>query len=465
MNELTINLNSKLHIPLYEQIYQHIKEEICSGSFKRGERLPSSRALANHLDISRSTVEMAYEQLLSEGYIETIPCKGVYVSDLEGLYHHVSEGENVEEKHVIEKKKYRYDFSPYGIDLRSFPYNTWKKISKDVLSGEQTELLKSGEAQGEKSLRFAIQKYLHQARGVKCKVDQIVVGAGNEYLLMLLGMILGNDNKVAFENPTYKQAYRLFEKMSYHVTTVEMDHYGMRVDRLRESGANMAYVMPSHQYPLGVVMPIKRRTELLHWANEDENRYIIEDDYDSEFRYKGKPIPSLQGYDAHDKVIYLGTFSRSIAPAIRVSYMVLPKSLVSVYKKQCEFLSCTVPKVDQCILEKFIEAGNFERHLNKMRALYKNRHDVLLTHLKPLLKKCQITGEYAGVHLLLHFYDGRKEEELISMAEEKNIKVYGLSSYDIENKNPESATILLGFANLKEEDIEEATKILCEIWG
>ena len=465
MNELTINLNSKLHIPLYEQIYQYIKGEIRSGNIACGEKLPSSRALANHLEISRSTVEMAYEQLLSEGYIETIPCKGVYVSDVEGLYHQTLDMESADESLVLEKKKYRYDFSPYGIDLQSFPYNTWKKISKDVLSKPQTELLKSGNAQGEESLRHAIQKYLHQARGVKCKIEQIVVGAGNEYLLMLLGMILGTDNKVAFENPTYKQAYRLFEKMSYEVTTVEMDQYGMRVDCLRESKANMAYVMPSHQYPLGIVMPIKRRMELLHWAKEEPNRYIIEDDYDSEFRYKGKPIPSLQGYDAHDKVIYLGTFSRSIAPAIRVSYMVLPKHLVSVYRKQCEFLSCTVPKMDQYILKSFLEAGYFERHLNKMRALYKNRHDLLLTNLKPLLKQCKITGEHAGVHLLLHFNDERKEEDLISLAEENNIKVYGISSYDIENSKQGSATILLGFANIKEEDIVEATKILCDIWG
>ncbi len=465
MNELTINLNTKINIPLYEQIYQYIKEEICSGNLACGEKLPSSRALAKHLDVSRSTVETAYEQLLSEGYIETIPCKGVYVSDLEGLYRHVVDKKKREEKKIQKRKTYRYDFSPYGIDLRSFPYNTWKKISRDVLNHTETELLKSGESQGEASLRHAIQTYLHQSRGVNCEIEQIVVGAGNEYLLMLLGMILGTRKKVAFENPTYKRAYRLFEKLSYAVTTVDMDKYGMKVEQLRESGADMAYVMPSHQYPLGIVMPIKRRTELLHWASEAEGRYIIEDDYDSEFRYKGKPIPALQGYDVDGKVIYLGTFSRAIAPAIRVSYMVLPTSLVATYRKQCEFLSCTVPKMDQVILQHFMETGSFERHLNKMRAIYKNRRDVLLANLKPLEGMCQITGEDAGVHLLLQFKNGKTEEELIALAEQHDIKVYGLSAYDTEHREVERATILLGFANLKEENIIAATKILCEIWA
>lgn len=464
MNELTINLNPKLNIPLYEQIYQYIKDDISAGRMTYGQKLPSSRALSNYLEVSRSTVEMAYEQLLSEGYIETVPCKGVYVADLEGLYVQKKTGTPAYANQQIKKPKYRYDFSPNGIDLSSFPYNVWRKISKEILMDDRSELFRSGNSQGEESLRYAIQNYLHQARGVNCTADQIVVGAGNEYLLMLLEMILGSNQKVAFETPTYKQAYRLFEKLSYDVTTVDMDQYGMRVDELRKSGANMAYVMPSHQYPLGIVMPIKRRMELLKWSREAENRYIIEDDYDSEFRYKGKPIPALQGSDAYGKVIYLGTFSRSIAPAIRVSYMVLPQSLMDTYREQCEFLSCTVPKVDQYIVQRFMEQGYFERHLNKMRALYKTRHDVLLMQLKPLLNKCSVTGEHAGVHLLLHFDGEKTEEEYIALAKQKNIKVYGLSEYDTQNSQKGHPTILLGYANMQETDIIEATKILCEIW-
>ena len=464
MNEITMNLNSKLHIPLYEQIYQYLKKDICLGRMTCGEKMPSTRALAKHLEVSRSTVEVAYEQLLSEGYIEAIPCKGFYVAELEGLYHQPAVSKEDKSNTKVQKEAYRYDFSPNGIDLQSFPYNTWRKLSKEILSDDRTTLFKSGDSKGEEELRHAIRNYLHQSRGVNCKAKQIVVGAGNEYLLMLLGVMFGQKQKVAFENPTYKQAYRVFENLSYDITTVDMDKYGMRIDELHKAGANLAYVMPSHQYPLGIVMPIKRRMELLKWASENENRYIIEDDYDSEFRYKGKPIPALQGFDKDGKVIYLGTFSRSIAPAIRVSYMVLPEKLMDIYQSKCGFMSCTVPKIDQMIIQKFIENGYFERHLNKMRAIYKNRHDVLLSHLKPLMPYCSITGEHAGVHLLLHFENGKKEEELISLAAAHHIKVYGLSRYGTKQQKKEETTILLGYANMNETDIIEATDILCKIW-
>lgn len=463
MNELTINLNSKLNIPLYEQIYQYIKTDICAGRIPCGAKLPSTRALSEYLQVSRSTVELAYEQLLSEGYIESVPCKGFYVLELEGLYQQATRIPAKEPHQKQQKKKYRFDFSPYGIDLQSFPYNVWRRLSKEILLDAQSDLFKSGDSQGEEDLRDAIKNYLHQARGVNCSTNQIIVGAGNEYLLMLLSMMLGTNHKIAFENPTYKQAYRLFKNLSYQITTIDMDQYGMEVNKLRDSGSNMAYVMPSHQYPLGIVMPMKRRMELLKWATEEDNRYIIEDDYDSEFRYKGKPIPALQGFDGSGKVIYLGTFSRAIAPAIRVSYMVLPEKLMDIYQETCRFLNCTVPKVDQCILQKFLEQGHFERHLNKMRALYKARHDVLLSQLKPLLTSCEVTGEHAGVHLLLSF-EGKTEEELISLAANHNIRVYGLSEYDTETQHKRKATVLLGYANMQEKEIIEATRILTEIW-
>ena len=429
MNELTINLKTKSDMPLYEQIYRHIKTEIQSGRIACREKLPSTRALSRHLEVSRSTVELAYEQLLSEGYIESEPCKGFFAAQLEGLYQFAELNMVSKAGEKTEKKKYRYDFSPRGIDLSSFPYNVWRKLSKEILVDDRTDLFRLGNSQGEEGLRNAIRNYLYQARGVNCQPEQIIVGAGNDYLLMLLSMVMGEQRKVAFENPTYKQAYRLFRNLSCEVMTIDMDKYGMEVSKLCESNADTAYVMPSHQYPLGIVMPIKRRMELLRWAGESEERYIIEDDYDSEFRYKGRPIPALQGYDMNDKVIYLGTFSKSLAPAIRISYMVLPKRLLTAYNEKCRFLSSTVSKVDQFIIQRFIEEGYYERHLNKMRALYKNRHDILMAGLKPLLTRCSISGEHAGVHLLLTFPSGEKEKELIRQAEEKEIRVYGLSEY------------------------------------
>lgn len=464
MNELMITLNTKSKMPLYEQIYQYIKHEIQSGNLVCGARIPSTRALSAHLDVSRSTVDLAYEQLLSEGYIESVPCKGFYVSQLEGLYRLLPERKLSQPAKKQKQECYRYDFSPRGIDLHSFPYNIWRKLSKEVLLDERTGLLKSGDSRGEEGLRDAIRSYLHQARGVNCSSEQIIVGAGNEYLLMLLSMMIGTNHRIAFESPTYLQAYRVFQNLGLDVTTVDMDEYGMQTEGLEKSGADLAYVMPSHQYPLGIVMPMKRRMQLLRWANEKEGRFVIEDDYDSEFRYKGKPIPALQGHDVNGRVVYLGTFSKSIAPAIRVSYMVLPQELLAIYKNVCGFMNCTVPKPDQMVVEQFIRQGHYERHLNKMRALYKGRHDVLLAQLKPLAPYCRISGEHAGVHLLLSFPQGKTEAELIRVAAEHQIKVYGLSGYIAQQKETGSATILLGYANMLEEDIIEATKVLCEVW-
>ncbi len=472
MNDLVISLDTSKDIPLYEQIYRYIKEDIQKGNLLCGQRLPSSRKLSVYLEVSRSTVELAYEQLVSEGYLETIPCKGYYVAQIEELYSLNNIGIEVASRiekvvdHVEENKEaFLYEFSPNGIDLRSFPYNAWRKITKNVLM-EESEIFALGNSKGERAFRNTICSYLHQARGMECDPEQIVIGAGNEYLLMLLSTVIGSKNKIAFENPTYERAYRMFENLSHEVCCVSMDKQGICVEELEQVGAQMAYVMPSHQFPTGVVMPIKRRLELLKWAIQKEERYIIEDDYDSEFRYKGKPIPALQGYDTSDKVIYLGTFSKSIAPAIRMSYMVLPKKLMKEYEDKCKSLSTTVSKIDQMIVNEFIREGYYERHLNKARAMYKMRHDALLQALKPLIScgRCKVSGENAGVHLLLEFQDGSQEMELIKQAESIRVRVYGMSKYYIEKQNITKATILLGYANMTEEEIETAIQLLLQVW-
>ena len=415
------------------------------------------------MEVSRSTVELAYEQLLSEGYIESVPYKGFFVAQIDELYH-LKKDKPQPQRERKEARRYRYDFTPNGVDLKSFPYNVWRKLSKDILLDDRTELFRSGDSQGEYGFRSAICSYLYQARGVDCTPDQIIVGAGSDYILMLLGMILGMDHTIAFEDPTYKQAYRMAGGMSYNCIPVSMDKNGMKVTELEKSGADIAYVTPSHQYPTGVIMPIRRRMELLKWACEEQGRYIVEDDYDSEFRYKGKPIPALKGYDASDKVIYLGTFSKSIAPAIRLSYMVLPKPLLEAYEQKARFVNSTVSKVDQLIVQKFIEEGYYERHLNKTRALYKSRHDVLIEELRPMADICTISGENAGVHLLLTFQNGMAEEELIDRAARADIRVYGLSDYRIRENCEEKATILLGYANLTEDQIREAARLLRDCW-
>ena len=467
--ELMIPLDSHSEMPYYEQIYEYIREEIKKGNLKSSARIPSTRLLAEHLKVSRSTTQMAYEQLLSEGYIESVPCKGYFVSRIEELVVTGQEngGENLffgmypwevpgDSHPAAGEAEYKVDFSPRGVDLDSFPFNTWRKITKTTLVDDNKEMFATGDPQGEPAFREAIRGYLHSARGVNCTAEQIVVGAGTEYLLMLLSRILGPDHTIAMENPTYKQAYRVFKSLGYPVVPVEMDGSGLETSLLERSGADIAYVMPSHQYPTGIVMPVKRRQELLSWACKKEGRYLIEDDYDSEFRYKGKPIPALQGMDGRERVIYSGTFSKSVAPAIRVSYLVLPKPLLAVYRERVNFYTSTVSRIDQNILYQF----------NRMRAVYKAKHDTLIGALKPFEKQFTIKGEYAGLHLLLTDKKNRTEEWLVESAKQAGVKVYGLSSYLIrEGKAVVVPTVILGYAMLSEDAIKEGIRLLKTAWS
>ncbi|MBP3926585.1 MAG: PLP-dependent aminotransferase family protein [Clostridium sp.] len=477
--DLLVPLNSRDDRPLYEQIYQYIKDEIRCGNIKPQKKLPSSRELAKNLKVSRSTTQLAYEQLVSEGYLEAIPRKGYYSAKIDGVLPPVSTvGKNWtevdHEEEVADEgngdirddqafSEWNVDFSPRGIDLDGFPFSTWRKISRAVLKEEEKDLFLKGNPQGDLSLRNAIRDYLHSSRGVKCSADQIVVGAGNEYLLMLLSQILGRESQIAMENPTYEQAYRVLSGMGHVIYPVEMDKSGFMVSELRGYPADIAYVMPAHQFPMGIVMPVKRRQELLQWAKEKDGRYIIEDDYDSEFRYKGKPIPALQGMDTDGRVIYMGTFSRAIAPAIRVGYLVLPPKLLAKYREQARFYSSTVSRVDQKILAQFIEGGYFERHLNRMREIYKGKHDCLMTALRPMEDQFEIEGEFAGLHVLLTCKKNIPEEVLVKAAAEAGVRVYGLSGFYIHKQTRENRnTIILGYAKLKDEKLKEGAKLLGE---
>lgn len=472
MSDLTIQLNTDSDKCLYEQIYEYIKNEIRTGKLQAEEKLPSTRSLAEYLQVARSTVDSAYSQLLAEGYIESKPCKGYFVCRIDELLLLADYREKTETakpgsswKSIAQEKKIEYDFSPHGISMKHFPFATWKRITKEILVDANSEMFGLGEAQGDYELRETISRYLHLARGVNCTPDQLIIGAGNDYLLMLLEKILGRHVPIAMENPTYMRAFRVFSSFAYEIETIPMDENGINVEALRQSHARAAYVMPSHQYPTGIVMPIGRRMELLRWAEEQEDRYLIEDDYDSEFRYRGKPIPSLQASDRAGKVIYIGTFSKSIAPAIRVGYMVLPKSLMEIYRKNCGFYASTVSRIDQRILNEFIKDGYFERYLNKMRKIYREKHDYLLEQLRPFEKDFIISGENAGLHILLTAKRGISDKQLIAAAAGKGIRLYGLSaslSGEAAENDRYRCTIALGYGALSKEKIFDGIKLLGE---
>ncbi|MGN0480777.1 MAG: PLP-dependent aminotransferase family protein [Lachnospiraceae bacterium] len=463
--DLTPNLRTDISTPLYQQIYEYIKSEIICGNLTSGTKLPSTRVLSTSLDVSRSTVCLAFDQLLSEGYIESVSCRGYFVSQLDGLYNIKPKPASIAVPYVADAPKYLVDFSPNGVDLEHFPFNTWRKVTKNVLTVDSKELFNIGDPKGELFLRTNIASYLHQSRGILCSPEQIILGAGNEYLLMILHHILGSEAVFAMENPTYAKAFKTLNGLGHMIHAISMDNSGMSVAGLEECDANIAYVTPSHQYPLGIVMPVKRRSELLSWACKGSDRYIIEDDYDSEFRYRGKPIPALLGSDTHGKVIYLGTFSKSIAPAIRMSYMVLPAALLDIYNSKCRHFSCTVSRIDQAVVNSFIEEGYYERHLNKMRGHYKVCHDLLLAQLQPFEKYFKIDGENAGLHLLLTSKEKRNEKDLIASAKKLGVKVYPLSQYYIKPSDKAiKDTVILGYATLSEEQIIQGTSLLKKAW-
>jgi GntR family transcriptional regulator/MocR family aminotransferase len=530
MTELNISLDTESGKPLYVQIYEFIRDAIRRGDFGKDEKLPSTRALAQFLQISRSTAETAYDQLLSEGYIEARKNRGYFVCGIENLYDldghgrpealrfmghgpavprqdggkapgkeaaGMSGGQGTGSAADVPDVSGTIDFSPRAVDMSRFPYDTWKRISRNTMDGANSELFSLGEPGGDFSFRATIARYLQLSRGVRCRPEQVIIGAGNDYLLMLLCRILGDGRKIGMEYVTYLRAFRLFRTMGYGVDPIRMDEQGMDAEALRRSGCDLAYVMPAHQYPTGITMPIARRMELLSWASEKKDRWLIEDDYDSEFRYRGRPIPSLQASDRFGRVIYIGTFSKSIAPAIRVSFLILPMELLRIYQEKFRFLSSTVSRIDQSLLNAFIRDGFFERYLNRMRNVYRGKQEIARREAEKLTERFSIRGADAGLYLVLEEKDVpgcftgtgsrrggktpactgaaciRREKELAAKAAEAGVTVYPLTENLIGDMTeapqlPEgqktAPMLLLGYAALRPEEIAEGMRRLEKAW-
>ncbi|AKN31446.1 GntR family transcriptional regulator [Clostridium carboxidivorans P7] len=452
--------------PLYVQLYEYIKHEIQIGTIKPETKLPSKRKLSTYLGISQNTIQTAYEQLCAEGYVESRPRIGMFVTKIEDNLSCNTPLSNKPDKSIKlnEEFKYLIDFSSGNVDLEHFPYCTWRKLTTQCLYSDQSNLLLIGESQGEECLRKEISKYLFQSRSVRCIPEQIIIGAGMQYLMILLCMLLGKDYTYAIENPGFNKARNVFIDQGLDVHPISIDEDGICVEDLRKSSAKVVYVTPSHQFPCGMVMPVSRRLELLKWC-EEKNGYIIEDDYDSEFRYRGKPIPSLQGLDRNGKVIYMGTFSKSLIPSIRISYLVLPQNLIEKYQKYLKIYKQTVSRLHQNTLYKFMKEGYFSSHINKMRTLYRKKHSILLSSIdKHMKEKTEVIGANSGLHILLKVKNGMTEEELIQCAHDVKIKIYPTSIHYNQCLSSEFPMILLGFGGLTEKQIEDGIKILKKAW-
>lgn len=467
---------------LYEHLYKEIKNDILIGNLKAHEKLPSKRALAAHLNVSVVTVENAYSQLLAEGYIYSKPKSGFYVCDVKAedadvvgvrnaYYASRSEDHVTEHSHVIREhaespgqNRFFADFVNNSTLSENFPFSTWTKLMRETMMDDREKLMKRSPSGGIFELRKAIADYLYQFRGMSVSPNQIIVGAGTEYLYGLIIQLLGRDSVYGVENPGYQKIQHIYDAYQVKCCYIDMDESGVNIDSLERSGADVVHISPSHHFPTGTVTPASRRYELLGWAAKQEGRYIIEDEYDSEFRLVGNPIPALQSIDASDKVIYMNTFSKSLSSTIRISYMVLPIPLMVRYNHVLSFYACTVSNFDQYTLTRFIQEGYLEKHINRMRKFYRNSRDRILGCIRNhrLYPQVTIKEENAGLHFLMEIDTSYTDREMVDRAAAAGINISSLSQYCHGKEQEDSHTLVINYSGIEEDIIEEACDRLLE---
>lgn len=446
---------------LYEQIYKSIKKDIQSGLLKSGQKLTSKRQLAYDLGVSINTVDAAYSQLQSEGYIIMRPKSGCYVAQLDPLQHIELESEHSEAKN--HDFSYDIDFSPSDVDTENFPYALWRKLLRQSFDEIDPFLLKSPDSQGDLALRNSICAYLSQSRNIEADPAHLIIGNSTAALLRCICGMLGSTHTLASENPVYNTAYSIFSAMGGSCISIDAVSPSQLMQNLSKSDADIFYVTPSHQFPLGHSLPLATRIELLNWAAKDD-RYIIEDDYDSEFRYSSRPLLPIRSMDKNGKVIYIGTLSKAIAPSVRISYALLPPSLMKLFREKGRLYLSSVSRLEQNVVHSFMSGGSFERHLNRMRNIYCKKRQLLVSLLSQH-KDVEILGENAGHHILIRI-GGMSEDQLVTLAQQEKIKVYPVSSYFIGDVSQKySSSVLLGYGALSEKQIDEGVKRLVKAWN
>jgi len=412
---LTYNINDRGETPIYEYLYKCIRGDIMAGRLEQGTKLPSKREFAADNGVALITVENAYAQLIVEGYIEARPRRGYFVQDVSEIYL----GED-DDKVGIDSRLGQSigDIEPPQIDSRdirtsdTFPYATWSKLMRRVLNDRESDFEIAPPSEGVYELRKAIATYLHNSKNLAVDPNCIVVGPGTEYLHSIVIQLVGRNRLVAVEDPGYKKAAQIYESNGMKVMHIPVDDEGIVVDKLEGSGIKLVHCSPAHHFPTGIVMSADRRHRFLNWA-AGQAAYIIEDDYDSEFRFKGLPLPTLMSLD-HEHVIYMNTFTGTLAPSIRVAYMVLPERLMEIYHQRLSFLSGTVSTFDQLTLAAFISEGFYERHISRMRNRYRKIRETYRQAFDHSLlrKRARIIDDPAGLNMILEFIDDWDETTL-----------------------------------------------------
>lgn len=466
------DLSQKGNLPVYEYLYKCIRDDILSGELEAGSKLMSKRALASLYDIAIITVENAYAQLLLEGYIYSRERSGYYVSDIvpfvsstdsyspslsvngaDNLFHESSAKSSENTTPVI-------DLSQGSIKREAFPFASWAKLSRRILLDEEQNLLVAPHPQGVYKLRCAIARLLGQTKGLNVNPDNIIVGPGSEYLHQILIQLIGKSRIVAAEDPGYKKVGSIFESNGVKCIYIPVDDKGLNVKKLYDHNIKLVHTSPSHHFPTGCTMPIDRRMELISWASSNDT-YIIEDDYDSEFRLSGRPIPTLVSLNA-DRVVYMNTFTKSMAPSIRIAYAVLPDALMDIYRKKLSFYSGAVSSFDQYTLAAFIDEGYFERHISRMRNYYKKLRDDIISifNSSELNKVATLKEEHAGLHFILRINLNIDDNQFINRLREKSIALKALSDYCYHKTNRYDHCFIINYGNADKESFRMAVSTI-----
>lgn len=435
---------------LYVQVYKYIKDMIESGQLNARQKIPSIRQSAGDLGLSRTTVENAYNQLLLEGYIYSKERSGYYVSDIGNTISSAYTAKETFDREPVESVR-----NDYFISKDNFDFNIWRKCYNQVLSYDADKLLSEGFPQGEYELRKEIAEYVFKARGVHCSSDRIVVGAGVQVLLGVLSVLLREMNirSIAVEDPGFTDVQHIFKDYYLSIKPVPITNHGLNTNELIKSKVRVCYVSPTHQYPTGAIMPITDRVDLLRWSTTVDG-FIIEDDYDSELRYSGRPVPSLQGLDSNDRVIFLGSFSTILLPSIRISYMILPERFYRVYTQYMHKYKQTVSKTEQLVLALYIKEGEYERHLRRIRKKFSAKHSMI----RQAIENKSIPGlimedSSSGVNIPLRLGKTVNMDKTVKRLNELGFKVRHITD----------RLIMFNFACLADDKIQEAVDKLEEV--
>lgn len=467
-SEKVMNTLKKPHVPLYKELSDELKSGILAGRLLPGTKLPSKRAMAEEKRLSVITVSGAYELLISEGFVESFERRGYFVAKELPVR---SPPDTRQSPAITQKPKQnvRYDFTSSSV-TEGFPFYTWAKLVRLTLSEKDVKLLAPIDTKGVFELRAEISKHLAAFRGIVCSPEQIIIGAGSEYLVGLIYQLLGKGN-CAVEDPGFMKPARVYAGLGAGLSFIPVDKEGVSVDFMKKDPSiRIAHVTPSHSFPLGTVMSVRRRSELLRWRQSEPERFIVEDDFDSEFRYDGRCPPSLFSLSENMErenggVVYMNTFTRTLAPSMRIGYAVLPEALAQKYERELSFYSSTVPAIEQYVLAKFMSDGSFDRHINRMRKIYRGRRDALTESLR-LIKGISVLGEEAGVHLLVKLPEKLHESAVVETAASLGIALSGIENYRRSGARPHaplfSNALVMSFAGIDEQDIRASISLLAD---